>query len=179
VSEAREVAMRLLVRGVAAGRTVGLQVVGRCMEPVLSSGDRIEVERLVGAPRSGDLLVAHSSDGTLICHRLVAVDASGLWLAAERSLVAHPYPHSAILGSVHRFVHRGCTVELERSAARWLDQLAAVLQGRSPRYAALSWVGWGLRRCVVALRCSMSRSARSVIESHSGTARAVGGPSWN
>ena len=85
-------------------RPTRLRVRGRCMEPLIREGDWVEV--VAEEPRIGSLVLATSSSGELVCHRVIAATQTGRVLAGDRSLTSEPTALTQILGRI-RGIERG------------------------------------------------------------------------
>lgn len=145
-SLAGPVAGELAADVLRAGGRVSLVATGHSMTPAIRSGDRLTIEPLRAAPRTGDVL-ACEIDGRLVIHRVVGGRAG---LTDVRGDVApasdQPVPVQALLGAVTRvergrrrvrlglgpervllawFSRRG----LLRTAARWRSQIRGALLG--------------------------------------------------
>ncbi|MEM9557365.1 MAG: ABC transporter substrate-binding protein [Acidobacteriota bacterium] len=116
----------LLASAVRDGASPPLRVRGRCMEPLLRDGDRLELAPLGAPPRLGDLLVARTADGALVCHRVLEAAEDSVLLAGDRTRraerVASPHWLALVVGA-----ERGGRRMRFDGPARHLDPLLARL----------------------------------------------------
>lgn len=135
------------------------------MEPLIRDGDRVEVspltERNTG-PAPGQVLLARSHSGALVCHRVLSQSATHLWLAGDHSSVVERHAADSILGIVTN-IDRGGSVQ--RLGSRWtrpLDRLEARLHLVSI-HRRRPWTGRAaeaIRRSILALR-SLAATGRT------------------
>jgi hypothetical protein len=129
-----------------AGGRVALVAGGHSMAPAIRSGDRVTIEPLRGAPRTGDV-VACDIDGRLVIHRVVGRSAGLTEVRGDIALASDPLvPVQALLGSVTRVDRGRRRIRLGlgperlllawlsrsgvlRSAARWWSQIQGLLLG--------------------------------------------------
>lgn len=104
--EHRAATRELLAETLHAGSGTRLTVRGQCMEPLIFDGDEIAVAPLTSPPRIGDLVLAHTDAGEIVCHRVVRENAEAYWLAGDRTLRLDRHPKASVLGRVTA-VHRG------------------------------------------------------------------------
>jgi signal peptidase I len=73
----QQVYTELLREWIEAGEPAWLPVMGKCMEPFLPGGSRVQISKAAaGQIVSGDLLV-YEAEGRLICHRVIGRRACG------------------------------------------------------------------------------------------------------
>lgn len=83
------------------GAAVRLRVRGRSMRPTIPDGTTVELHRLDGAPRPGEILAVAVGE-RLIVHRLVRVDPDGRLVLRGDALARcdPPRPRHELLGRV-------------------------------------------------------------------------------
>lgn len=129
------------------------------MEPLIRDGDWVEVLRSAAAWR-GSVVLARSSAGELVCHRLLERTGRGLRLAGDRSSSAQEHARGSLLGVVRRVERDGRVTRLDGGWTRHLDRLQARLHLLSieHRRSVAGVVLEALRRGLLALR-GATRSA--------------------
>lgn len=70
------------------GATARLRVAGDCMAPLVRGGDEVVLRGVAWPPAPGALVVAVSSSGAPVCHRVVEVDSLGEVRIAETCLAS-------------------------------------------------------------------------------------------
>lgn len=100
------------------GATGSLKVFGSCMEPLLHTGDRIEVVRLGRSIRVGDLVLFQGREG-LACHRLVALRGDRCLLRGDSSPRAEAVSVEGILGRVKAIRRDSRVLDLRRAPWSW------------------------------------------------------------
>lgn len=118
--------------------SVTLRVSGQCMEPLIVDGDEITVESFDGAPVFAELVLGHLPTGDLVCHRVVALDPEGFWLAGDRSLHADRHDGESLIGRV-RSIRRG-SARLEIATPDLRHRLQARLGGWARRRRHRPWI---------------------------------------
>ena len=130
--------LELLAQSLKDGEPIRVSVSGQCMEPLVEDGDEISV-----APpgditaRVGELWLAHTPEGELVCHRVIARRPDGLLLAGDRTLRADLHARESLLGRVGA-VHRGPQTFPIRTTL--LDRLQARMHSQACRHRRSSWV---------------------------------------
>jgi signal peptidase I len=129
-----------------AGGRVSLVATGHSMTPAIRSGDRLTIDPLRGAPRTGDVL-ACAIDSRLVIHRVVGRHGGLTEVRGDVAPASDPQvPVQALLGVVtrvergHRRVRLGLGPErvllawlshrgVLRRAAQWRLQIRGALLG--------------------------------------------------
>jgi hypothetical protein len=122
------------------------------MAPLLRQGDRVRLAPADQRTAPGNLLVAGDRGESLVCHRSVAVEATDVWLAADRSGTPRRYPRREILGVVTAIERDGVARPLGASASL-AERLLTALQRRRLRGRR----GLAALRRLLALWASMAR----------------------
>ena len=152
ISAKRSAALELLARGIAEGESAPVAVSGTCMEPLIIEGDCISVVPLSSPPPVGTLVLAHTADGELVCHRVLYRAADGLWLAGDRTMRVDHHTPESVLGRVVT-IHRG-TKALAIRRAGVLDRLQVRLHLFVRRHHGAWWIRFAEwpRRLLIELR---------------------------
>lgn len=149
-----EIAVRLLsgaLRGTGADGAT-LQVRGRSMEPLLRDGDWVGIAP--AEPRPGRVVLARTTAGELICHRVLAPAEGGFRLAGDRSATWEDRPREAILGVVRWVSRERRLLRLDGGLGAGIDRGLAALHQHSyqTRNAKLRRAGEWLRRRLLEVR---------------------------
>ena len=118
-------AERLLERALRRGDAARLEVCGGCMHPQIRSGDVALVEP-ISRLRIGDVALARTHDGTLVCHRVLRIADNRLLLAGDRSLYPDLHTSHSVLGRVTG-IRRGGNTYRSTSRSRWLAEVTTRL----------------------------------------------------
>lgn len=154
VREAREERVyRLLAQVLADGKSARLGVEGRCMEPLIRAGDRVEI-RPPETPRHGAVVLARNHQGDLVCHRLLARTGGRVWLAGDGSSTLEETSFENVLGVVVGVEREGASFRLDRVWMRPIDRLEAAFHRRAAKLRGAPTHRWveGLRRRLLGLR---------------------------
>lgn len=93
-------AQELVAEALASGSGVRLRVRGGCMDPLLEEGDWVWVVP-VHQLLPGAIVLAQSTTGNLVCHRLLECVEGGYRLAGDRTFALEEHSAEQILGEVH------------------------------------------------------------------------------
>lgn len=136
------VSLELIRQALTTSGRLRLHVISNSMRPLMAMGDTVSVQLVPATDlRCGDL-IAVEREGTVLTHRLIAVDVQGWHTKGDSNLTADsPSVARSILGRITVVEHQGRAFDLSHARWRWANHHLGRLNRWQARVAHGLWSG--------------------------------------
>ncbi len=136
------VSLELTRQALTTSGKLRLHVMSNSMRPLMAMGDTVIVQLIPATDlRCGDLIAVERA-GTVLTHRLIAVDVQGWHTMGDSNLTADsPSVASSILGRITAVEHQGRVFDLSRQRWKWANHHVGRLTRWQARVAHGLWLG--------------------------------------
>lgn len=148
--------MPLILAALSRGQRVRLTANGGSMTPFIGNNDIVELEPIHSALTRADIVLARSTSGHYVIHRIVRVAGDSIWLRGDaQTSIDGPLPRRAVFGRVVTACRNGNIRLLDSGRLRlagrvWIRIHPLGVKLLGPILFIRIAVGWMLRR----LKCA-------------------------